>query len=65
MHQNTGIFVRQFQAAKILGVTKETIRSWIKRGYLPQPVKIGPRASGWLREDFEEFIEQRRIYAKK
>lgn len=59
MRQNE-IFVRQFQAAQMLGVTPDTIRAWIKRGYLPKPVKLGPRVVGWLREDFKNFIEQKR-----
>lgn len=50
-------FVRQNQLAEALGVSKATIWNWRRRGYLPEPVQLGPRFVGWHRETINLWLE--------
>lgn len=43
----------------MLGVSKPTIYLWIKRGAFPAPLKIGPKASGWLLSEIECWLADR------
>lgn len=43
----------------MIGCSKPTIYLWIKKGEFPQPLKIGPKASGWLLSEIESWIAQR------
>lgn len=43
----------------MLGVSKPTIYLWIKRGAFPAPLKIGPKASGWLLSEIESWLAER------
>jgi len=42
-----------------VGVSKPTIYLWIKNGAFPAPLKIGPRASGWLVAEIDAWIADR------
>lgn len=42
-----------------LAVSKSTLYALIKRGAFKPPLKLGPRASGWLSEDVDEFLRTR------
>jgi prophage regulatory protein len=42
----------------MLSVSKPTIYNWIKRGTFPAPLKIGPKASGWLLAEIEAWIAE-------
>lgn len=43
----------------MLGVSKPTIYLWIKGGGFPAPLRLGPKASGWLRAEIEAWIDER------
>lgn len=38
------------------GLSRSTIYARIKSGHLVPPIKLGPRAVGWLSSDIDEFI---------
>lgn len=42
-----------------LQISRTTLYRLVQRGELKAPIKLGPRASGWLSTDINEFIEAR------
>jgi prophage regulatory protein len=42
----------------IIPVKKSTWWAGIRSGRYPSPVKLGPRAVAWRRQDIEDLIEQ-------
>jgi len=48
------------ELTKLLGVSKETIYLWIRKNRFPKPIKLGERASGWLKEDVEKWLENKK-----
>jgi predicted DNA-binding transcriptional regulator AlpA len=30
------------RVAELLGISKRTLRNWVRRGFFPQPVRLGP-----------------------
>ena len=42
------------------GLARSTVYKLIQSGDFPKPVKLTRRAVGWLQEDVEKFIAQRR-----
>jgi len=48
------------ELTKLLGVSKETIYFWIRKNQFPKPIKLGERASGWLKEDVEKWLENKK-----
>lgn len=41
-----------------LGISTSTAYRYIEKGLLPEPVKLGERAIGWPKSEFEEFKSQ-------
>ena len=48
--------LRPKDAAKFLQIGLTTLWTWAKAGRIPQPIKIGPRATVWRRADLEKFL---------
>ena len=48
--------LRPKDAAKFLQIGLTTLWLWAKQGRIPKPLKIGPRATVWLRADLEKFL---------
>lgn len=42
-----------------LGVSRSTLYKMIQRGQFKSPLKLGPRAVGWLSTDTDDFISSR------
>lgn len=42
-----------------VGLGRSYIYKLISQGDFPQPIKLGPRASGWLESEIDSWIEQR------
>jgi prophage regulatory protein len=55
--------IRKKQLTDFTGLKRTALDDAIKRGDFPRPVKVGPRAVGWLEEDIEEW--QRRMIVKR
>ena len=41
------------------GLSRSTIYEKMKSGTFPKPVKLGPRAVGWLESDIDAWLEER------
>ena len=42
-----------------VGLSKSTLWRYIKDGYFPKPIKLGPRATGWIEQEIEDWISSR------
>ena len=42
-----------------IGLSKSTLWRLINDGEFPEPIKLGPRATGWLEEEVEAWIKSR------
>ena len=42
-----------------VGLSKSTLWRYIKEGYFPKPIKLGPRATGWIEQEIEDWISSR------
>ena len=42
-----------------VALSKSTLWRRINDGEFPEPIKLGPRASGWLEEEVDAWIESR------
>ena len=50
--------LRREDIEKMLGLGRTAIYNLVRRGELPPPLKVGPRASRWRKADVDEFIER-------
>ncbi|MGY0616460.1 helix-turn-helix transcriptional regulator [Vibrio sp. FJH11] len=50
--------IRLSELTGILNVSKSHIYAQIEKGRLPQPIKLGKRASGWLLSEINEVLLQ-------
>ena len=46
------------QIIETVHLSRSTIYSLVKKGEFPAPIKLGPRASGWLASEIETWIEE-------
>lgn len=44
---------------EMVGMCKASIYNMIKRGEFPAPIKLGPKASGWLVNEVQGWIAER------
>ncbi|WP_333609661.1 helix-turn-helix transcriptional regulator [Arsukibacterium sp.] len=51
--------IRLPDVLKMVPVGKTTWYALVKENDAPQPVKLGPRTSAWLKSDIEEWIRKR------
>lgn len=51
--------IRMPQVIDMVGVCKASIYLMVKRGDFPAPLKLGPRASGWVLAEIEAWISER------
>ena len=58
-NEGTGV-LRERAAAALLGVSHRTLQRWRCTGEGPPFVRCGIRAVGYLREDLEVWIQNRR-----
>lgn len=47
------------QVKEYTGFPTSTIYDHVKKGFLPKPINIGPRAVGWRLSDLEKWLEER------
>lgn len=50
--------LRLSELTGILNVSKSHIYAQVEKGHLPQPIKLGKRASGWLLSEINEVLLQ-------
>lgn len=46
------------QVREYTGFPTSTIYDHVKKGLLPKPINIGPRAVGWRLSDLDEWLEK-------
>ncbi len=51
--------VRIREVEKICSLSRASIYNAIKHGTFPAPIKTGPRASAWIMQEVEGWVEQR------
>jgi len=51
--------LRRKDVAKLLGVKVSTIDSWLAKGYLPRPMRLG-RLPVWDKAEIEEWARNRK-----
>ena len=62
MHQNVHrdlAILRLPQVEQRTGLSRSTLYQYMKDGYFPKPVPLGPRAVGWLESDVSDWIATR------
>ena len=42
-----------------VGLSKSTVWRYIGEGDFPPPIKLGPRASGWIEQEIDDWIASR------
>lgn len=42
-----------------VGLSKSTLWRYINEGDFPSPIKLGPRATGWIEREVDEWIASR------
>ncbi len=47
------------EVAKHVGLHRSTVYRLIDRKEFPAPIRLGPNAVGWLREEIEEWVVTR------
>ena len=57
--QRDPAFLRRKQVETRTGLSRSTIYQYIKDGFFPKPVPLGPRAVGWLESDVSDWIAAR------
>lgn len=58
-HQPYNCLLRWPDVQKRIGLSKSYVYHLISLGAFPQPIKLGPRASGWLESEVNAWIEHR------
>ena len=48
-----------------VALSRSTIYLRIKEGTFPPPIKLGPRAVGWIEEEIEEWLNQQIAVSRK
>ncbi|WP_442267627.1 helix-turn-helix transcriptional regulator [Tenacibaculum sp. ZS6-P6] len=43
------------------GLSRSTIYAYKKEGIFPEPIKLGRRSVGWIEQDIENWIEEKRV----
>ena len=51
--------LRLHEVLERVGLSKSTLWRYINEGDFPKPIKLGPRASGWIEEEVDDWIASR------
>ncbi len=53
------MILRPKETARYLGIHLSTVYRWERDGLLPHRVQLGPLATGWRKEDLDEWLANR------
>ena len=53
------VIMRLPQVTKAIGLARSTIYKRVAAGTFPKPIRLGPRAVGWLVSEIEQWIADR------
>lgn len=59
MSSNKSEILRLRHVLSRLALSRSTIYAYIEKDNFPRPIKLGPRAVGWLSADIDAWLEQR------
>ena len=51
-------FIPKKEVAHILGISVSTVFRWSNDGVLPQPVRLGPNKTMYVRSEIDAFLEK-------
>jgi prophage regulatory protein len=51
--------LRRPDVSRRTGLGRSALYAYIREGHFPRPVKLGPRAVGWLEEEVDSWIADR------
>ena len=57
--------LRVSEVVQICGLSKACIYSYVRSGTFPRPIKIGLRASAWIKPEVDEWVQQRIISSRR
>lgn len=46
------------------GLSRSTIRRWVKRGLFPPPIRLGERVVGWIEAEVDQWIRERIVASR-
>lgn len=52
-------FLRMSQVQARTGLSRSTIRRWVRRGLFPQPIRLGERVLGWIEAEVDQWMRER------
>ena len=52
-------FLRMSQVQARTGLSRTTIRRWVKQGLFPPPIRLGERVLGWIEAEVDQWIRDR------
>ena len=50
--------IRRFEAARLLGISVNTVDALVARGTLPRPLKLSRRVTGWRVSEWDKALER-------
>jgi predicted DNA-binding transcriptional regulator AlpA len=51
--------LRRQQVLERFGISNSTLNNWIRAGWFPAPVALGPNVRVWLEEELDAVVERR------
>ena len=51
--------LRRQQVLARFGISNSTLNNWIKAGWFPAPVALGPNVRVWLEEELDAVVDRR------
>lgn len=58
-HPPAPVILRLPDLIKYIRLSRSTIYQMVADGQMPAPIKLGPRASGWLKLDIDRWLSER------
>lgn len=46
--------------SELTGLPKSTLYLYIKQAKFPRPIKLGARSVGWIKEEVEDWLKERK-----
>lgn len=56
---NERVILRRRQVEQRTGLSRSTLYQYMKDGFFPKPVSLGPRAVGWIESEVSDWIASR------
>lgn len=64
MKQSTDEVLRLPSVIQKIGLSRSTIYASILEGNFPKPIRLGPRAVGWLKSEIDVWLNERIIASR-